>query len=150
MTTCADVLDRRLEIYQKLHEALRLSSGKIVIRDVFPEGNDRRIAARIVKSDPKLKYCLKGPYSSGVAARIGATVMLPVSAFPMSQRRKDISDRLSCALESNGGAVVVHSVFPITNDRKLAHCIANSDPALQYISSGATISVINGEQPQPE
>ena len=61
MTTCADVLDRRLGIYQQLHEALRLNSGKIFIRDVFPNFNDRKLARRIADREPGLQYDSRGP-----------------------------------------------------------------------------------------
>ena len=55
-------LDRRHDIGQRLHAALASNGGQVVMRDVFPNFNDRKLAHRIADDDPTLQYiCLGRP-----------------------------------------------------------------------------------------
>ena len=53
-------IERRSDIGRRLRAALESSGGQVVMRDTFPNFNDRKLARRIAESDPELRYFSPG------------------------------------------------------------------------------------------
>lgn len=51
---------RRAQVDQRLRDALKSSGGRIVILDIFPNFNDRKLARRIAEADQCLQYFSPG------------------------------------------------------------------------------------------
>ena len=63
---------RRREIDTQIRRALADGGGRIVMRDAFPNFNDRKLARRIAEADPELQYFSPGRPRPAVIMLVGA------------------------------------------------------------------------------
>ena len=67
-------LSRRDAISRRLWAALKLHGGEIVVRDTFPDCNDRKLARRVVESDARLQFCTVNSEGSGMGTTCRSVV----------------------------------------------------------------------------